>query len=258
MVKNIRFFKNMEKLASTVALTLAITLMGGCAKSNDVEPEETNYDAIYMTIYNDGERQLEWDKITEEELTNIDQSIIATTEEEDNSLYVASYFAYGYEAATRYESKSEAKQKNPDYAQSTLFSSGYDLGKQDKYLAKAQEEQRQYIAIHQSDEPTADEETEYYPLEDLTVVSFGDTHMLVSGYNKESVKAGNYQDIFGKDVTPYIGQDFTATSLHQLVSKDPDILTDGIHMVAEEYRIIPEITKSQFEQMQMGSKQLTK
>ena len=29
-------------------------------------------------------------------------------------------------------------------------------------------------------------------------------------------------------------------------------------MVAEEYRIIPEITKSQFEQMQMGSKQLTK
>ena len=32
--------------------------------------------------------------------------------------------------------------------------------KLEKCLAKAQEEQRQYIAIHQSDEPTADEETE--------------------------------------------------------------------------------------------------
>ena len=201
MVKDLKVWKKNIATATT-AMVIATIAMTGCSKEK-IEPEET-YDTVYYTTYDEYGQNYVWQEISKEDYQNMDDSIIAETQQEDTTLYAASYQSLGYMAAQKNETKQEAVTNNPKYKDNSQFLAGFDLGKQDKYERKAKEEQKQYVAIKQTAEPTSSmDETEYYPVEDLTVVSYNGANALVTDYNEDAVKTGNYEDLLGKDMSSY-------------------------------------------------------
>lgn len=250
MIKNLKVFKNN---VTAIALACTMVFMGGCAKEE--KQEVPAYSTIYMTEYDTNAHELYWDEKTQSELDAIPDEMIALEEVQDGTLYVASYHDIGYEAAMKNDTKSEAIQNNPEYGQNEAFSAGYDLGKADKYLKKAQEEQRTYVSIRVGmDEESAAEEANYYPLDELTVISYDGRNAIVRGYNEDAVKKGNYEDLLGQDMTEYIGQEFTATSLRSFATDNIDSLPDALYIVSDDYRHIAEITTATMAQVNANTK----
>ena len=234
-----------------------MVFMGGCAKEE--KQEVPAYSTIYMTEYDTNAHKLYWDEKTQSELDAIPDEMIALEEVQDGTLYVASYHDIGYEAAMKNDTKSEAIQNNPEYGQNEAFSAGYDLGKADKYLKKAQEEQRTYVSIRAGmDEESAAEEANYYPLDELTVISYDGRNAIVREYNEDEVKKGNYVDLLGQDMTEYIGQEFTATSLRSFATDNIDSLPDALYIVSDDYRHIAEITTATMAQVNANTKTKTR
>lgn len=251
MIKNLKASK--EKLTA-IALACTMVLMSGCSKAEKQESKAPEYSTIYMTEYDMNNHQLYWDEKTQKELEAIPEGIIALQEVEDDVLYVASYHDIGYEAAMKNNTKSEAIQNNPLYGQNKAFIAGYDLGKADKYLKQAQEERRTYVSIRKGmDEETAENEANYYPLDELTVVSYNGRNAIVRGYNEKNIKEGNYEDLLGQDMTPYIGQEFTATSLRNFATDNIDTLPDALYIISDDYSHIAEITTATMPQVNTNS-----
>ena len=254
MIKDLKVFKNN---VTAIALACTMVFMGGCAKEE--KQEVPAYSTIYMTEYDTNAHELYWDEKTQSELDAIPDEMIALEEVQDGTLYVASYHDIGYEAAMKNDTKSEAIQNNPEYGQNEAFSAGYDLGKADKYLKKAQEEQRTYVSIRVGmDEESAAEEANYYPLDELTVISYDGRNAIVRGYNEDAVKKGNYEDLLGQDMTEYIGQEFTATSLRSFATDNIDSLPDALYIVSDDYRHIAEITTATMAQVNANTKTKTR
>lgn len=254
MIKNLKVFKNN---VTAIALACTMVFMGGCAKEE--KQEVPAYSTIYMTEYDTNAHELYWDEKTQSELDAIPDEMIALEEVQDGTLYVASYHDIGYEAAMKNDTKSEAIQNNPEYGQNEAFSAGYDLGKADKYLKKAQEEQRTYVSIRAGmDEESAAEEANYYPLDELTVISYDGRNAIVREYNEDAVKKGNYEDLLGQDMTEYIGQEFTATSLRSFATDNIDSLPDALYIVSDDYRHIAEITTATMAQVNANTKTKTR
>lgn len=254
MIKNLKVFKNN---VTAIALACTMVFMGGCAKEE--KQEVPAYSTIYMTEYDTNAHELYWDEKTQSELDAIPDEMIALEEVQDGTLYVASYHDIGYEAAMKNDTKSEAIQNNPEYGQNEAFSAGYDLGKADKYLKKAQEEQRTYVSIRAGmDEESAAEEANYYPLDELTVISYDGRNAIVREYNEDEVKKGNYVDLLGQDMTEYIGQEFTATSLRSFATDNIDSLPDALYIVSDDYRHIAEITTATMAQVNANTKTKTR
>lgn len=252
MIKNLKVIKK-----NLTALTLACTMvfMSGCSKEhNEHDQVESNYSTIYMTEYDSTNHNLYWDEKTQSEFENIPNDIIAIKEIKDDILYAASYHAIGYEAAMKNKTKNEAIKNNPEYGQNEAFSAGYDLGKADKFLKKANEEQKTYVSIRAGiDEKTAATEANYYPLEELTVISYNGKNAIVREYNEENIRIGNYEDLLGQDMSAYIGQEFQATSLRQFATENVDTLQDSIYMVSNDYRYIAEITTATMNQVNINN-----
>lgn len=261
MIKNLKVFKNN---VTAIALACTMVFMGGCAKTGKQEavPEVVpakEYSTIYMTEYDTNAHELYWDEKTQSELDSLPDEMIALEEVQDGTLYVASYHDIGYEAAMKNDTKSEAIQNNPEYGQNEAFSAGYDLGKADKYLKKAQEEQRTYVSIRAGmDEESAAEEANYYPLDELTVISYDGRNAIVRGYNEDEVKKGNYVDLLGQDMTEYIGQEFRATSLRSFATDNIDSIPDALYIVSDDYRHIAEITTATMAQVNANTKTQTR
>lgn len=254
MIKNLKVFKNN---VTAIALACTMVFMGGCAKEE--KQEVPAYSTIYMTEYDTNAHKLYWDEKTQSELDAIPDEMIALEEVQDGTLYVASYHDIGYEAAMKNDTKSEAIQNNPEYGQNEAFSAGYDLGKADRYLKKAQEEQRTYVSIRAGmDEESAAEEANYYPLDELTVISYDGRNAIVREYNEDEVKKGNYVDLLGQDMTEYIGQEFTATSLRSFATDNIDSLPDALYIVSDDYRHIAEITTATMAQVNANTKTKTR
>lgn len=254
MIKNLKVFKNN---VTAIALACTMVFMGGCAKEE--KQEVPAYSTIYMTEYDTNAHKLYWDEKTQSELDAIPDEMIALEEVQDGTLYVASYHDIGHEAAMKNDTKSEAIQNNPEYGQNEAFSAGYDLGKADKYLKKAQEEQRTYVSIRAGmDEESAAEEANYYPLDELTVISYDGRNAIVREYNEDEVKKGNYVDLLGQDMTEYIGQEFTATSLRSFATDNIDSLPDALYIVSDDYRHIAEITTATMAQVNANTKTKTR
>ncbi len=257
MIKKFKIGKK-ELLAGAIAFTLTMT---GCGNNNDKTRtnNKPEYNTIYYTSYNEYNRELEWQEITKSDYKTMDESIIADTDIEDNVLYVATYQALGYEAASKFETKQEAISNNPEYSGNSQFISGFELGQQDKYLEKAQTEQKQYVAIRKNLEPTNNmEETKYYKAEDITVISYNGANALVLNYDEEKVKSGNYEDLLGKDMSNYIGSSFKKESLRNFATDYIEDIADSIYMVSGNYRVIPEITQETFTMKNDMEKSLTK
>ena len=254
MIKNLKVFKNN---VTAIALACTMVFMGGCAKEE--KQEVPAYSTIYMTEYDTNAHELYWDEKTQSELDAIPDEMIALEEVQDGTLYVASYHDIGYEAAMKNDTKSEAIQNNPEYGQNEAFSAGYDLGKADKYLKKAQEEQRTYVSIRVGmDEESAAEEANYYPLDELTVISYDGRNAIVRGYNEDEVKKGNYVDLLGQDMTEYIGQEFRSTSLRSFATDNIDSIPDALYIVSDDYRHIAEITTATMAQVNANTKTQTR
>lgn len=257
MIKNLNVSK---KNLTALALACTMVLMSGCSKEKEQEPnQEPSYSQIYMTEYDTINHKLYWDEKTQSELDAIDDSIIAITEEENKTLYVASYHSIGYEAAMKNDTKSEAIKNNPEYGQNASFRAGYDLGKQDKYLKKAEEEQKTYVSIRNgTEEESTDKEANYYPLEELSVISYEDINAIVRGYKEDDVKSGNYEDLLGQDMTTYIGQEFTVTSLREFATENINTLPDALYIVSDDYHHITEITPETMKQVTREKENKTK
>lgn len=253
MVKNLKVFKRFFSVAS---LVFVLVFTGGCTKK--VTSEDTTQPEIYMTIYDDEAHKLKFERITEEQLENTDDSIIALIEEEDGKLFVASYWALGYEAAMQYDTKQEAKNTNPNYATSIDFLDGFDTGQETRYLEKAQEEKRQYVSIRQGEDFDPNVEVKYYPTEELTVISYEGANALVNNYDEKSVVNGDYEDLLGQDMSSYIGQEFTATSLSSFAEENIDTLSGASYIVSGGYDIIPVITTATFKEVNTNNVQYSK
>lgn len=257
MIKDLKVFKKSLAIGALV-LIASTTGCGKKEKNNQTEISQTqesktqkNYDTIYYTMYDENAQEFYWEKITERQYLNIDDSLIAEEGEnkKDNQdiLYVASYQAMGYESAKKYETKSDAIKYNPDYKNNEQYLKGFELGKQDKYIKKAEREQKQYVAIGDLKNPTYNmAETYYYPTEELTVVSYDGANAIVQNYNTADVQAGNYKDLLGKDMSGYTGHQFIATTLKNFAYENGDLIPDYIYLESGNYKEIPLITKDTF------------
>lgn len=253
MIKNLKVFK---KSFSIAGLIFVLTFTGGCAKKSTLE--DTTQSEIYMTIYDDETHKLKFERISEEQLENIDDSIIALTEEDDGKLYVASYWALGYEAAMQQETKQDAKNANPTYGNNIDFLDGFEAGQETKYLEKAQEEQRQYVSIRPAEDFDPNIEVKYYPADELMVISYEGYNALVNNYDEETVVSGNYEDLFGQNMSSYIGQEYTTTSLSSFAKENIDSLSDAIYIASGNYDVIPTITAATWKQVNNNTMQYTK
>lgn len=253
MVKNLKVFKRFFSVAS---LVFVLVFTGGCTKK--VTSEDTTQPEIYMTIYDDASHKLKFERITEEQLENTDDSIIALIEEEDGKLYVASYWALGYEAAMQQETKQDAKNANPNYATNTDFLDGFDTGQETRYLEKAQEEKRQYVSICPSEDFDPNVERKYYPTDELTVISYEGCNALVHNYDNEMVASGNYKDVLGQDISNYIGQQYTTSPLSSFAKENMDSLSDANYIASGNDDVIPVITTATWEQVNDNTIQYTK
>lgn len=254
MIKNLKILKNN---LTAIALASTMVFMSGCSKGEpkQYESSEPTYSTIYMTQYDANTHELYWDEISQSELESIDNRIIAIEEIQDNTLYVANYYCIGYQAAMRNDTKTSAKKSYPEYADSSAFSAGYDMGKADKYLKKAEEEQRTYVSIRAGmSEETAEDEANYYPLDELTVVSYDGINAIVIDYNEDNIKDGNYEDLLGQDMTSYIGQEFNAITLREFATRNCDTLSDAIYIVSDDYHYIAEITTATMSQVNTANK----
>lgn len=254
MVKDLKVWK--KNIAT--AMVIATIAMTGCSKEK-IEPEET-YDTVYYTMYDEYGQKYVWQEISKEDYQNIDDSLIAEIQQEDATLYAASYQSLGYMAAQKNDTKQEAVTNNPKYKDNSQFLEGFDLGKEDKYEKKAQVEQRQYVAIKPSAELISSmDETEYYPVEELTVVSYNGANALVTNYNEDDVKVGNYEDLLGKDMSSYVGQDFDVNSLQRYTAKYSSAVPDSmIAIIAGDFNKLPEIAIDAFPQVNKFTTQNTK
>lgn len=244
MIKNLKVTK---KAIAVLAVASTIMTMSSCSKKQE---EQKNYQTIYMTEYDMSNHELYWDEKTQNELDAIADDMIAIKEVDDNTLYVASYYSLGYEAAMKNDSKQKAKENNPEYASNALFDAGYDVGKTDKYLKKAQEEERSYVCIRTEEK----EEADYYPVEELTVISYNGKNALVKDYNEENINHGQYEDLLGQDMTNYIGQPFTAQSLEEYAKENVENLPDATYLITNNYNYIVELTYQTMEQRNTNNK----
>lgn len=247
---------NISKKLTAIALACTMVCMGGCSKGQ--EQNEENYSTIYMTEYDSYNHELYWDEKTQNELDGISKDIIAVQEVSDDTLYVASYQAMGYLAAKKNDTKSDAIKNNPEYAKSESFNNGYDLGKADKYLKQAQSEKRTYVSITLDTGEQTSNDANYYPLDELTVVSYGDKNAVIRNYNEDSVKNGDYVDLLGQDMTAYIGTDYEVESLRNFVTDNVDSFPDGIYIVSDDYHYIAEITDTQIKQVKTSFRNKTR
>ncbi len=258
MIKNLKAYKKNFTLATMVLMAVAMT---GCAKKEEtqtVQQEQTieqdqnqglSQDGkIYYSTYDSDQQEFIWQEVTEEEAENINEAVVAEDEVmEDGNRYIATSEAFGYVAASKNETKKAAIENNPQFQDDALFLTGFEQGKQDKYLKLAREEYRQYVAIREYQEPTSMmDETYYYPLEELQVVSYIGENAIVRDTTEEQVKAGEYEDVLGKDMTSYIGQEYMIESLRSFAGKYMHEIPDGVYLYSGDFRKIPEITKDTF------------
>lgn len=238
---------NISKKLTAIALSCTMVFMGGCSKEQEQKAE--NYSTIYMTEYDSYNHELYWDEKTQNELDGISKDIIAVEEVSDDALYVASYQAIGYLAAKKNDTKSEARKNNSEYAKNESFNNGYDLGKADKYLKQAQSEKRTYVSITLDTGEQSSNDANYYPLDELAVVSYADRNAVIRNYDENNVKNGDYVDLLGQDMTDYIGTDYEVQSLRNFVTDNVESFPDGIYIVSDDYHYIAEITDTQIKQV---------
>lgn len=128
-----------------------------------------------------------------------------------------------------------------------LFLSGFEQGKKDKYQQKSMDESRQYVALREHQIPTSMmEETYYYPLEELQVVSYIGENAIVWNTEEEQIKTGDYQDVLGKDMSSYIGQDYKVETLQQFATEYMHEITDGVYLSSGNPARIPEVAGDTF------------
>ncbi len=253
MIKDFKIYKKNFTVATMILVAVAMT---GCAKKEtqivqqeqSIEQDQNQDGKTYYSTYDEEQQEFIWEEVPEEEIQNINEDVVAEDEVmEDGNRYIATSQAFGYVAASKNETKKEAIENNPQFKDDTLFLTGFDQGKQDRYLELASEEHRQYVAIREHQEPTSMmEETYYYPLEELHVVSYIGENAVVWNTTEEQVKAGDYQDLLGKDMSAYIGQDYMIESLRNFAAKHKYEIPDGIYLESGNFRKIPEITGDTF------------
>lgn len=252
MIRKLKAYKKNFTVATMVLVAVAMT---GCSKKEeqpDQNIEQTqvfNQDnSIYYSTYDENSQDFIWQEISEEEAENINKDVIAADEVDENgNRYIATAEAYGYVAANKNETKKEAIQNNQDFKDNALFLTGFDQGKQDKYEEKALDEGRQYVAIREHQIPTsAMEETYYYPLEELQVVSYIGANAIVWNETADEIKAGKYEDVLGKDTSTYIGQEYKIESLQTFAGDYMDEIPDGIYLASGNARRIPVVTTDTF------------
>ena len=249
MIKNLKAYKKNFTLATMVLMAVAMT---GCAKKEET-PEQTvelytEDHSTYYSTYDENDQEFVWEEIPEDEAKNINKDVVAADEVDENGdRYIATAEAYGYVAASKNETKQEAIQNNPGFQDNALFLSGFEQGKKDKYQQKAMDESRQYVALSKHQIPTSMmEETYYYPLEELQVVSYIGENAIVWNTEEEQIKTGDYQDVLGKDMSSYIGQDYKVETLQQFATEYMHEITDGVYLSSGNPARIPEVAGDTF------------
>lgn len=259
------FKENVQKLFSQARYTVmplglaAVISLSGCQAAKQQE-ETSPFDNIFMTTYNQESHQLIWDGISDQEYQDKPlETIVAVQEEQEGDkkvLYIVDTFGQGYLAGQSASSKQEAMDNNPDYKDDENFLKGFDIGKQDKYLDIASAEGRQYIAITTSTDKHSEEM--FYPLDTLSVVSYDGLNAVVENYNEEAVNNGDYTDLLGQDITPYIGQEYQVSSFHDFAIKHTDQIEDSIYVRPNNYKLIPQISTSEFTDINVFAQTKTK
>lgn len=249
MIKNLKAYQKNFTLATMILMTIAMT---GCTKKEEAPEQTLEYynedNSTYYSTYDENEQNFVWEEIPEDEVKKINKDIIAADEVDENgNRYIATSEAYGYVAANKNETKAEAIKNNPEFQDNELFLSGFEQGKRDKYQEKAMDERRQYVSLREHQQPTSImEETYYYPLDELEVVSYVGENAIVWNTSEEQIQTGDYKDLLGKDMTSYIGQDYMIESLQQFATEYMHEIPDGIYLSSGNITKIPEVTEDTF------------
>ena len=106
-------FKVFNKNLLLGTLVLTTVTMTGCKKEETIIDSSNSYDKIYATYYNDSNRVFEWREVRpqEEYITELESYGVKdtdTNENGENVIYIASYQALGYQAASTNETKKDA------------------------------------------------------------------------------------------------------------------------------------------------------
>lgn len=178
---------------------------------------------------------------------------IANETKEDEYLLVAtSTFAEGYSCGNDRNNdmtKEQAKQQYSSISNDTDFLSGYDTGKENKYLDISKEERRQYVSITTGTESDLNKEVNFYPLEELYVISSDQYNSIVrvtpsEGIaDEENIRNGNYQVILGQDLQV---KDCKIDDLRGFATDYPELIEDAGYIVPAGYQVIPEISPETF------------
>ena len=237
------FKENVQNLFSQARYTVmplglaAVISLSGCQAAKQQE-ETSPFDNIFMTTYSQESHQLIWDGISDQEYQDKPlETIVAVQEEQEGDkkvLYIVDTFGQGYLAGQSAGSKQEAMDSNPDYKDDENFLKGITTST-DKHS-----------------------EEMFYPLDTLSVVSYDGLNAVVENYNEEAVNNGDYTDLLGQDITPYIGQEYQVSSFHDFAIKHTDQIEDSIYVRPNNYKLIPQISTSEFTDINVFAQTKTK
>lgn len=255
-MKNLKIIKkNLAKYALVGTLVLTGASLTGCGKKTEA-PElsfiesyvETNdMNKMLITEYDQKEKKVLLNPLDNNNYDDISKDIVVEIQPDENDSktgIVYTYFCYGYQAGKKCNTMQEAINIDPRFQGNEQFKEGYKQGKLDDTFAKALQENRQYIEI--TIEHENDKEINYYPVEELTVVSYEDCNAIVRNYDEQAVQAGTYQDLLGKDMSSYTGWEYQAQSLQEFTKNHYEEVTDAEYIAVGDRNIIPQISNKNF------------
>lgn len=242
-----------------LAGTLIVTgiSMTGCSKEKQPEPSNLSYiqtyvkendlTTIYITEYDSEKKEVVIQELEKEDYADINSQIVSDIGIDEQAGIIYTYFCDGYLAGSKYTSLEEAMKINQKFQGNSMFIEGYEAASIDKILKQAEAENRQYIQIYvENAENKKLNGINYYPVEELSVVSYEDYNAIVRNYEEESVVAGQYQDLLGKNMTTYAKKPYDVSSLSVFTHNHYDEIEDAEYISVGHKKIIPQISNKTF------------
>lgn len=254
--------KNLAKYALIGTLVLTGFSLSGCGKDTPAESKELSYieeyaenndiNSMVITQYDEEQRDVVLEYLDKEYYDDISPEIVADIQLEKKDYnqkgIIYTYFCYGYQAGKKCSSIQDAMNINEMFQNNDLFIEGYRQEKIDETFKKAAMEGRQYIQITiENSENGKLDEINYYPVEELTVISYEDGRTaIVRDYDEALVTSGQYQDLLGKNMSNYVGWNHSATSLRSFTEKHYNEMPDAAYIAVGDKNYIPQISNTNF------------
>lgn len=254
--------KNLAKYAIIGTLVLTGMSLSGCGKNKAPETDQLSYieeyaenndiNSMAITQYDADEKDIVLEYLDKEYYDDISPDIVADIQLEKKDYkqkaIIYTYFCYGYQAGKKCSSIQDAMNINEIFQNNDMFIEGYRQQKIDETFKKASRESRQYIQITiENSENRKLDDINYYPAEELTVISYDDGRTaIVSNYEEELVQSGQYQDLLGKNMSNYAGWNHTAESLKRFTEKHYEEMPDAEYIGVGSPNYIPQISNTNF------------